>query len=58
LRADLALALSSLLWGATFVVVKNALDHASVFLFFCRVLQRYGRADAGMEQPESPPMGG
>ena len=33
LRADLALALCSLLWGATFVVVKNALDHASVFIF-------------------------
>jgi drug/metabolite transporter (DMT)-like permease len=33
LRADLALALCSLLWGATFVVVKNALDHASVFVF-------------------------
>jgi drug/metabolite transporter (DMT)-like permease len=33
LRANLALALCSLLWGATFVVVKNALDHASVFIF-------------------------
>jgi drug/metabolite transporter (DMT)-like permease len=33
LRADLSLALCSLLWGATFVVVKNALDHASVFIF-------------------------
>ena len=33
LRADLALALCSLLWGATFVVVKNALSHASVFIF-------------------------
>lgn len=32
-RADLALALCSLLWGATFVVVKNALGHASVFVF-------------------------
>ena len=32
-RADLALAFCSLLWGATFVVVKNSLDHASVFLF-------------------------
>src|SRR5260370_6873909 len=32
-RADLALAFCSLLWGATFVVVKNALDHASVFIF-------------------------
>ena len=33
LRADLALALCSLLWGVTFVVVKSALDHASVFVF-------------------------
>jgi len=33
LRADLSLALCSLLWGATFVVVKNALDHSSVFIF-------------------------
>jgi drug/metabolite transporter (DMT)-like permease len=32
-KADLALALCSFLWGVTFVVVKNALDHASVFLF-------------------------
>jgi len=33
LKADLALAFCSLLWGTTFVVVKNALDHASVFIF-------------------------
>ncbi len=32
-RADLALGLCTLLWGLTFVVVKNALDHASVFVF-------------------------
>ena len=32
-KADLALALCTLLWGATFVVVKNALDHSSVFIF-------------------------
>ncbi|HMI50320.1 MAG TPA: DMT family transporter [Candidatus Saccharimonadales bacterium] len=32
-RADLALAFCTLLWGATFVVVKNALDHSSVFVF-------------------------
>jgi drug/metabolite transporter (DMT)-like permease len=32
-RADFALAFCSLLWGATFVVVKNSLDHASVFIF-------------------------
>ncbi|MGC1907490.1 MAG: DMT family transporter [Candidatus Acidiferrum sp.] len=33
-KADLALVLCTLLWGATFVVVKNALAHASVFIFF------------------------
>jgi len=33
LRADLALALCTLLWGSTFVVVKNSLDHSSVFVF-------------------------
>jgi drug/metabolite transporter (DMT)-like permease len=33
LKADLALAFCSFLWGVTFVVVKNALDHASVFIF-------------------------
>jgi drug/metabolite transporter (DMT)-like permease len=33
LKADVALAFCSLLWGATFVVVKNALDHSSVFIF-------------------------
>jgi drug/metabolite transporter (DMT)-like permease len=32
-KADLALAFCTLLWGATFVVVKNSLDHASVFIF-------------------------
>ena len=32
-RADLALAFCTLLWGSTFVVVKNALDHSSVFVF-------------------------
>jgi drug/metabolite transporter (DMT)-like permease len=32
-RADLSLAFCTLLWGATFVVVKNSLDHSSVFLF-------------------------
>src|ERR1700724_2559805 len=32
-RADLALAACTLLWGATFVVVKNALDYSSVFMF-------------------------
>lgn len=33
MRADIALAVCSLLWGATFVVVRSALDHISVFLF-------------------------
>ena len=33
LRADLSLAFYSLLLGVTFAVVKNALDHASVFIF-------------------------
>jgi len=32
-KTDLALAFCSLLWGATFVVVKNALDHAFVIIF-------------------------
>jgi drug/metabolite transporter (DMT)-like permease len=32
-RAELALALCTLLWGSTFVVVKNSLDHSSVFVF-------------------------
>src|SRR5580700_1275745 len=33
MRADVALAFCSLLWGATFVVVRSALEHVSVFLF-------------------------
>ena len=33
LRADLSLAFCSLLWGATFVVVKNSLGYSSVFVF-------------------------
>ena len=33
LRAELALALCTLLWGSTFVVVKSSLDHSSVFVF-------------------------
>jgi drug/metabolite transporter (DMT)-like permease len=33
IRAELALAFCTLLWGSTFVVVKNSLDHSSVFLF-------------------------
>lgn len=32
-KADLALAFCSLLWGVTFVVVKNALEQTSVFVF-------------------------
>ena len=33
LRAELALAFCTLLWGSTFVVVKNSLEHSSVFVF-------------------------
>lgn len=33
LQADLALMFCSLIWGVTFVVVKNALDYSSVFIF-------------------------
>jgi len=32
-KADFALVFCTALWGATFVIVKNALDHASVFAF-------------------------
>jgi drug/metabolite transporter (DMT)-like permease len=32
-RADISLILCTLIWGATFVVVKGALEHASVFAF-------------------------
>lgn len=32
-QADLALAFCSLLWGVTFVVVKDALNYSSVFIF-------------------------
>jgi drug/metabolite transporter (DMT)-like permease len=59
-RADLALVLCSLLWGTTFVIVKNSLQHVSVFLFLAvrftlaallmaalrpRALLRLGRAE-------------
>ena len=33
LKADLSLALATLLWGVTFVVVNDAVSRASVFLF-------------------------
>ena len=33
LRAELALTFCTVLWGSTFVVVKNSLDHSSVFVF-------------------------
>ena len=46
-RADLSLAFCSLLWGATFVVVKNSLDYSSVFVFlaarFTLAALAYGR---------------
>lgn len=41
LKADLALAFCSLIWGATFVVVKNALADSSVFVF---IAVRFGLA--------------
>ncbi len=33
IQADLSLMFCSLIWGVTFVVVKNGLDHASPFVF-------------------------
>jgi len=33
LHADLGLMFCTILWGSTFVVVKNSLEHSSVFLF-------------------------
>ncbi len=33
LKADLSLMFCSLIWGATFVVVKTGLDHSSPFVF-------------------------
>src|SRR5256885_2081408 len=33
LRADLALAFNTLIWGSTFVMVKRALDDASALLY-------------------------
>src|SRR5882672_4608781 len=33
LRADIGLAFCTILWGSTFVVVKNSLDDSSVFVF-------------------------
>jgi drug/metabolite transporter (DMT)-like permease len=59
-KADLALGFCSLLWGSTFVVVKNSLNYASVFVFLAvrfslaallmlawsnRALQRFERED-------------
>jgi drug/metabolite transporter (DMT)-like permease len=41
LKADFALAFCSLIWGATFVVVKNALADSSVFVF---IAVRFGLA--------------
>ena len=32
-KADLALMFCSLIWGVSFVVVKDVLDHTSVFVF-------------------------
>ncbi|MBS1865826.1 MAG: EamA/RhaT family transporter, partial [Acidobacteria bacterium] len=33
LQADIGLMFCTILWGTTFVVVKNSLDRSSVFLF-------------------------
>lgn len=41
LKADLALALASLFWGATFVVMKDAVSRSSIFLF---LVLRFGLA--------------
>jgi drug/metabolite transporter (DMT)-like permease len=61
LQADLALGLCSLIWGATFVVVQNALAFSSVFVFnalrfslaaiviglvYWRALRRINRSEA------------
>ncbi len=45
LRADLALLFCSFIWGATFVVVKDALSDASVFVYLA---VRFGLAAAVM----------
>ena len=42
----------SLLWGATFVVVKNALDHASVFIFLAVRFSANGGPKNGGEPRE------
>ncbi len=39
-RADLALGLCTLIWGATFVLVKNALADISVVLYSKHLLIR------------------
>jgi drug/metabolite transporter (DMT)-like permease len=60
LRADLALAVITLIWGSTFVVVKNALDDLSTLLYLAArfslatvaVLMFYrGRLSTAMENP-------
>ena len=41
LRADLALGFCALIWGSTFVVVKDALADSSVFVY---IALRFGLA--------------
>lgn len=65
LKADLALGAVSFVWGATFVVIKNALTHASplvfVFLRFALasavLLAIFGRRDS-LRKPGLPWAGG
>src|SRR6266550_6352621 len=52
MRAELSPAFCSLLWGATFVVVKNALAHASVFIFLAVRFSAGGGPKNGLEPQE------
>jgi hypothetical protein len=54
LRADLSLAFCSLLWDATFVVVKNALGYSSALIFLA--VRFSVAADAALEQSDPPPI--
>src|SRR5262249_7256087 len=47
LRAELALAFCTFLWGSTFVVVKNSLDQSSVFVFLAVRFSLAGLCMAG-----------
>jgi len=50
-KADLALMFCSLIWGVTFVVVKNALDHSSVFIFLAVRFTIASIIMAGLQAP-------